>query len=1026
MSKKYLNRDLSWWQFNDRVLKQACSPRHPLLERLRFLAIASSNYDEFVMKRIGHLQRLIRKNITESGLDKAAPEALFQQLREQALQFNQQRYKILKHLQRQLAHHGVHFISWKDLSAEEKNSACEYFKKQVFPVLTPLAFDSAHPFPFLSNLSFSIGLTLHRPKAKKEHFARIKVPSSLPQWFLADDKKKHYFLSLQELVENNLHACFPNMIIDHVVAFRITRSADVEGARDDMDAHPDIVEEQLRQRRMANIVRLECSERATPHIVSLLQKELGIQERDTYFSQGPLNYQAFAEVAGFNIPGLRYPPWVPTPPPAFEHANTSVLDVIAEQDVLVHHPYESYSDSVEGFVRDAVDDERVMVIKISLYRAGTDNPLIPLLIRAAEEGKQVVCVLELKARFDEAHNIHLGEKLTKKGVHVVYGVVNKKTHAKSILIIRREADGFKYYTHVGTGNYNPKTAKVYSDFALFTSQTQIAAEVLELFNSLTGVSGHANYNELLVAPFNMRQTFVDLIKNEIQHAEQDRPARIVAKMNNFEDKQICDLLYEASQKGVQIDLIVRGFCCLRPQTKGLSENIRVRSVIGQFLEHSRVYYFQSGAEEPKQGQFFIGSADWRYRNFDKRVEVVVPVKCKKNKKQLWAALKIWLNDALAWRLNEEGDYERPEALVEKSAVSAQQQFMHKALKKSHKASAIQWALNKTTPVDKKTLNESWQGTWQKLKAQCRDKQLCVGLIDLGTNSIKLDIAKLQAGQPLQPLHYEKHMVRLGDGVYDTGFLSKPVIKRGLEALDVLKAQLLRHGVDESLCLGTSALRQAYNSDEFVKKVAKKTGLQVQVISGEQEAKMIARGVLHDTSLQNKTFVVADIGGGSTEFIFCSRAKTLKAFSEPLGVNQILQRCPEKQDLHNFFDPLLRDVLAGASCWPSDTRGEAFVVGTSGTMRSLWRLINGVEEGPVNSTDSSFDALQLDRLIERLWPLGLDELKQLPGLEPQRADLILGGAVLVQRVLKLLECQRVQVHSASLRDGVWHELGDVAH
>ncbi len=658
---KFLNRDLSWLKFNDRVLQQALDTKLPLLERVRFVSIFSNNLDEFYMKRVGFLKRAAASGVPWVGSDQMPPSKLLNEVRHIVLKHQEQRYQVYeKNLLPELIKNGIIFLKWKDLNPLEKKSAFDYFKNKVFPVLTPLAVDRSHPFPFLSNLSVSLGITLHYPKRKEGLFARVKIPTVLPQWVqvaTAAGDTSYKLVGLQDLISNNLEELFPEMIIENVMPFRVTRNADFESMTDDIEDRLDLVEEELRMRRVAQIVRLEHSATADPSMLNFLRDELELTADDLYEVKGEISYQTLNEIANLNVPQLRFKAHTPSRPEEFIDEARDVFSIIRGKDVLVHHPYQSFPDSVEKFVRDAVKDPHVLAIKITLYRSGENNPLIPLLVRAAELGKQVVVVIELKARFDEARNIYWSEMLEKAGVHVIYGVVGKKIHAKTILVIRQEQDTYRFYSHIGTGNYNPATAKLYTDFSLFTSDKRIGSELIEVFNFLTGLSLKKSYQKLMVAPVNMRKRFIYYINKEKDFAKAKQPARIIAKMNSLEDQEICEALYEASRAGVKIDLIVRGFCSLRPGVPGMSENITVTSVIGRFLEHSRVFFFQRGKTDPVEGKFYMGSADWMYRNLNNRIEVIVPIEDRDQKEEVLKTLEYMIQDkVLGWDLHPDGNY----------------------------------------------------------------------------------------------------------------------------------------------------------------------------------------------------------------------------------------------------------------------------------------------------------------------------------------------------------------------------------
>jgi polyphosphate kinase len=687
---RFFNRDLSMLNFNARVLAQAGDESFPLLERVRFLCIFSSNMDEFFMKRVGYLQRLRAIGAPKAGNDAMAPGELLGQVQEQInCLFNERARLWAESIRPALGAQGIELLDWDRLSPAELEHASAFFKAEVFPVLTPLAVDPAHPFPFLSNLSQSLGVRLLKPGGSDALFARLKIPDMLPQWVrLGPDNGGGplRLCRLTDVVAAHLSNFFPEMTIESTTLFRVLRSADVEQVTEDADDLLDVVEEELRLRRMAEIVAVQQPLDAQPWFGTILGDQLGLKPEDFYRCPGELNWLALNEVASLPYGHLRFKPWTPVTLPALAGDDADLFRVVREQDQLVHLPYESFQTSVERLLRAAARDPQTLAIKIALYRLGDDSPLIPLLIEAAEAGKQVVCVVEIKARFDEARNIYWSEQLEKAGVHVVYGVVGLKTHAKITLVVRRENDGYRFYGHVGTGNYNPTTARLYSDFGLFTADPDLTREMIEIFNYLTGVSLNRNYQRFLLAPINMRARFLELIDGETAHAREGRPGRIVAKMNALEDPQIIERLYAASAAGVRIDLIVRGFCCLRPQVPGLSEHISVRSIIGRFLEHSRAYLFFKGQEDPMQADYFIGSADWMNRNLNNRVETIAPVQAAPLKREIWEALGLYFEDTrLAWQLLADGTYHP--LRTEDSGPGVQERLMAQARERARGVSA---------------------------------------------------------------------------------------------------------------------------------------------------------------------------------------------------------------------------------------------------------------------------------------------------------------------------------------------------
>lgn len=687
-TEKFFNRDLSLLAFNARVLAQAADEGSPLLARVRFLSIFSSNMDEFFMKRVGYLRRLLMKEAQRAGHDGQTPAQVLDQVRAAMARLFEERARLWRDsIRPALAREGIHLLDWAQLDPDELRRATAYFQAEVFPLLTPLAVDPAHPFPFLSNLSLSLGVRLAVPGGAENLFARIKIPEMLPQWVdlaaAPNSGGPRRLCRLTDLIEANLPASFPDMAIESTTLFRVLRSAEVEQVIEDADDLLDMVEEELRLRRMAELVALQQPPEADGWFRTLLVDELSLPPEDFYDCPGELNWGALNEIAALKLPHLHFEPWSPVTPSALQGEDSDLFRLLKEQDLLVHLPYESFQASVERLIRDATRDPLVHAIKIALYRLGEDSPLVPLLIEAAEAGKQVVCVVEIKARFDEARNIFWSEQLEKAGVHVVYGVVGLKTHAKIALVVRREPDGYHFYGHVGTGNYNNVTARLYTDFGLFTSRREITQEMIEIFNYLTGLSLNRRYEQFLLAPVNMRARFIQLIERETAHGAR---GRIVAKMNSLEDPGVIEKLYAASGAGVRIDLWVRGFCCLRPQVPGLSENITVRSVIGRFLEHSRAYLFFNGQDDPMQADCYIGSADWMSRNLNNRVETIAPVLAPAARREIWEALQLYADDTqTTWLLEPNGRY-RP-LRVNGGPAPVQERLMARARERAKAAQA---------------------------------------------------------------------------------------------------------------------------------------------------------------------------------------------------------------------------------------------------------------------------------------------------------------------------------------------------
>ncbi|MEE9404242.1 MAG: polyphosphate kinase 1 [Algisphaera sp.] len=687
----FLNREASWLEFNRRVLHEALDDRTPLLERIGFLAIFNSNLDEFFQKRVGGLKRQIQAGVMTRTPDGYTPEEQLAMIRQMVQpMLTQQAECFTTVVKPALAAAGIHLRTWEELDESGRAQATAYFDANLFPVVTPLSVDPGHPFPFISNLSTSLGVMLQYPEAEMEgassgnvgpaidddpdagrlHFARVKVPQVLPRWVRlkvdAEEGEKsgktYQFISLQAIIHQHLSRLFEGMLIKQVEPFRITRNADVDRGEEDAEDLLELIEQELRDRRFARAVRLEIDDQPFHPMNQFLMSELGLSDSDLYPMSAELDFTDLWTVhGGVNRPDLKYTPWTPLVPPRLVDTDSNIFSIIDRGDLLVHHPYESFSASVERFIRSAATDPDVVAIKLTLYRTAKDSPFIPDLIKAAESGKQVVVLVELKARFDEERNVQLAQRLEKAGIHVVYGVVGYKTHTKTSLVVRRTAGGLKTYAHIGTGNYNAKTANLYTDLGLFTCDPRITGDLVELFHFLTGRSRHRDYKHLLIAPTNMRRRFEELIDREIAHADTWRAAgedpatrpRIVAKMNSLEDQAICQRLYNASSAGVKVQLIVRGFCCLRPGIPGLSDNITVQSVIGRFLEHSRIYMF-GNAGKP---DYFIGSADWMYRNLNNRVECITPIYDLAGQKRLQVILDTCLADQRqVWDLDANGKY----------------------------------------------------------------------------------------------------------------------------------------------------------------------------------------------------------------------------------------------------------------------------------------------------------------------------------------------------------------------------------
>jgi polyphosphate kinase len=658
----FLNRELSLLEFHARVLDEALDESNPLLERLKFLSIFSSNLDEFFMIRVSGLKEEVEHGLTELSSDGLTPEQQLDTIRLRILPLVELQQKVLRdQILPELEREGIRLLSYDSLSHHQREHLKTYFVEKIFPVLTPLAVDPSHPFPFVSPLSLNLGLmveplddrSIDGSKLTGPRFVRIKVPSVVPR-LIPVDLSGTAFVLAEEVIEANINELFPGMITSKAHRFRITRDADMEIREEEAEDLLRLIQQELRRRKFGAPVRLEVSKGMPEDMIEYLTQSLGLSESDVYVIDGPLGVQDLSALSEVDRPDLKYASFTPCIPEWYSE-NKSIFDAIKERDRLLHHPYDSY-DCVTGFLNQAVDDPDVVAIKICLYRTGPDSPIPPALIRAAYQGKQVTALIELKARFDEQHNIEWARKLEYAGVHVVYGIVGLKTHGKLTLVVRNEDGVLRKYVHIASGNYNPTTSCTYTDVGMFTADEQIGKDAAELFNYLTGYSRQSQYRRLFVAPVTLRNDLNELFDREIQHKRDGRPARIIAKFNRLADKQVIQKLYEVAQAGVKIDLIVRGICMLRPGVPGLSENITVRNVVGRFLEHSRVFYFENGGDE----EIYIGSADWMTRNLKHRIEVITPVLDQELKRYLKdVVLDAYLRDNVkARQLLPDGTYGR--------------------------------------------------------------------------------------------------------------------------------------------------------------------------------------------------------------------------------------------------------------------------------------------------------------------------------------------------------------------------------
>ncbi|RBP97234.1 RNA degradosome polyphosphate kinase [Bifidobacterium aemilianum] len=674
---RFFERELSWLKFNRRVLELAEDPDQPLLERANFAAIFASNLEEFFMVRVAGLKRRIDSGIAVTSVTGLSPRQLLKAIGEQAHKLQAEHAQEVKeHILPALAQEHIVLLGWNELSHSEQERLSRYYRQQVFPVLTPLAVDPAHPFPYISGGSLNLAVIVENPSSGKSHFARVKIPDNLNRLVPVDDlteeevtEERYGFISMENLIIAHLESLFPGMIIKEAKSFRVTRNEDIDVEEDDAENLLNAMEKELLRRRFGPPIRLEISDTASPFLSQLLANQLRVSDEEVYRLPAPLDMRVLFELQHLDRPDLKYKPFIPTTNRQIATVESSrasdIFRAMREHDILLHHPYDSFSTSVQAFLAQAAADPRVLAIKQTLYRTSSDSPIIDALIDAAHAGKQVMAVVEIKARFDEDANIAWARKLERAGVHVVYGIVGLKTHCKLSLVVRQEGDGLRRYCHVGTGNYNPKTARSYTDLGLLTCDPVVGQDLTRLFNQLSGYAPRSSFHRLLVAPRTVRTGLLERIHREENAARAGKEAWIKIKVNAIVDEKTVDALYRASQAGVKIDIVQRGICTLKPGVPGLSETIRVRSILGRFLEHSRIYAFANSegpqiGEGPSSGpEVWIGSADLMHRNLDRRVEALVRISSPEQIQELIDYVDLQMADTtVSWHMQADGNYIR--------------------------------------------------------------------------------------------------------------------------------------------------------------------------------------------------------------------------------------------------------------------------------------------------------------------------------------------------------------------------------
>ena len=674
---RFFDRELSWLKFNKRVLELAQDETIPIIERASFAAIFASNLDEFFMVRVAGLKRRIDTGIAVTSASGLSPRQQMRAISEQAHRLQDEHaHYVVDTILPELAKQNIQLLGWDKLTIAEQERLSRYFRQQVFPVLTPLAVDPAHPFPYISGGSINLAVLVENPTSGKSHFARVKIPDNLDRLVPVDDMTedeaedvRYGFITMENLIIAHLETLFPGMIIKEARSFRVTRNEDIEVEEDDAENLLNAIEKELLRRRFGPPIRLEISDETSPFLSQLLADQMGVTPDEVYRLPAPLDATVLFELGGIDRPDLKFPPFVPTTNRQIAEVESSraqdIFAAIRERDILLHHPYDSFSTSVQAFLAQAAADPKVLAIKQTLYRTSSNSPIIDALIDAAHAGKQVLALVELKARFDEDANIAWARKLERAGVHVVYGIVGLKTHCKLSLVVRQEADGLKRYCHVGTGNYNPKTARQYTDLGLLTCDPVVGQDMTRLFNQLSGYAPKSSFHRLLVAPRTVRSGLIQRIRREEDAARAGKEAWIKIKVNSIVDEKTIDALYRASQAGVKIDIVERGICSLKPGVPGLSENIRVRSILGRFLEHSRIYAFANSdgpqiGEGPIAGpEVWIGSADLMHRNLDRRVEALVRITAPEQIDELIKYIDLQMADTTSsWHMEPDGTYVR--------------------------------------------------------------------------------------------------------------------------------------------------------------------------------------------------------------------------------------------------------------------------------------------------------------------------------------------------------------------------------
>ncbi len=1017
-SSRFINRELSWLEFNQRVLVLAEDEAQPLLERVRFLAIFAKNLDEFFQVRVAGLRTQAESGIEVRSPDGRSPTEQLHEIRAKVIDLCGLAQDLLhKVLMPLLAEEQIELLSWGELEDSDRLHLSELFDRRIFPVLTPLAVDPAHPFPYVSNLSLNLAVLVADPNGGRSRFARVKVPPNLPRFLRLPGGDR--LIPIEEVIAAHIDRLFVGVDAQSHCGFRVTRSAELDLQEDGADDLLRAIESSLqRRRRASDPVRLEISHDPPKAVVELLAQEFGLDDDELYESRTLLALGGLWEICDLERPELKLEPWVPRPPIDIvdEREPGGQVDFFAllqRRDVFVHHPYESFDLSVEAFLAQAADDPAVLAIKHTIYRtSGPEASIGRLLMRAAAAGKQVVALVEIKARFDERANIDWARALERAGVHVVYGLVGLKTHAKLALVVRNEEGGLRRYCHIGTGNYNPVTARLYEDMGLFSASEELGTELSELFNHLTGCGEQAAFRKLLVAPDHLRGEIVRRIEAE----SQARDGHIVIKVNSLSDPRIIDALYEASQAGTQVDLIVRGICCLRPGVPGLSENIRVTSILGRFLEHSRILRFGS---EARGYEYFFGSADMMTRNLDRRVEVMVPVDAEAVKERVQEVLDLAMNDrGGAWSLGPDGEWTR---WTDASALRLQDELQQR----TH-ARGARWPELPTPTVFREengfeAITEPTSAHALEPSTRQEGAERC-GVLDLGSTSFHLLVADVWPDGRLEPVVRERHMLRLGSTIVSRGHIDNEAIERATATAHALRELAESAGATRLIAVATAALRDADNGGEVASALEASVELPVNVLSGEEEARAIFRAIAARGGLGDTRLLALDLGGGSLELAVGRGDEISLETTLPLGVVRLHGRFVASDPVERAEQRAITEAVL-AQLTPISEELRAFAperaVIAGGTAKALLAVAEGAGMA-VRMPGRTFARLahgQVQSLCGLLVHTRQADRLTMPGMKRRRADLLPAGALIVEALMSQLGLDVIEVSDWGLREGL---------